>query len=37
VSDNSLDQYIARVRGKLRRVTADAAIVTTRGIGYRLE
>ena len=37
VSDNSLDQYIARVRGKLRRVTADATIVTTRGVGYRLE
>jgi two-component system response regulator MprA len=37
VSDNSLDQYIARVRGKLRQVTGGTAIVTTRGVGYRLE
>jgi DNA-binding response OmpR family regulator len=37
VSDNSLDQYITRLRGKLRTVTTGAAIVTTRGIGYRLE
>jgi DNA-binding response OmpR family regulator len=37
VSDNSLDQYIARLRDKLRAVTARTAIVTTRGVGYRLE
>jgi two-component system, OmpR family, response regulator len=37
VSDNSLDQYIARLRAKLARVTGDASIVTTRGVGYRLD
>jgi two-component system response regulator MprA len=37
VSDNSLDQYIARLRDKLRNVTAQTAIVTTRRVGYRLE
>jgi len=37
VSDNSLDQYIARLRAKLDRVTGGASIVTTRGVGYRLD
>lgn len=37
VSDNSLDQYIARLRAKLARVTGEASIVTTRGVGYRLD
>jgi DNA-binding response OmpR family regulator len=37
VADNSLDQYIARVRDKLRKVTVETAIVTSRRVGYRLE
>jgi DNA-binding response OmpR family regulator len=37
VADNSLDQYIARVRDKLRKVTGETAIVTSRRVGYRLE
>ncbi len=37
VSDNSLDQYITRLRSKLRKVSTGAAIVTTRGVGYRLD
>src|SRR4051812_2806701 len=36
VSDNSIDQYIVRVRGKLRPGTSGTAIVTSRGVGYRL-
>jgi DNA-binding response OmpR family regulator len=35
VHDNTLDQYIARLRRKLRQVTADAEITTARGVGYR--
>jgi DNA-binding response OmpR family regulator len=37
VYDNTLDQYIARLRRKLREVAADAKIATVRGVGYRLE
>lgn len=37
VSDNSLDQYIARLRAKLDQVSGSSTIVTTRGVGYRLE
>ncbi len=37
VSDNSLDQYIARLRAKLDQVSGGSTIVTTRGVGYRLE
>jgi two-component system response regulator MprA len=36
VYDNTLDQYIVRMRRKLRQVAPDAAIVTVRGVGYRL-
>jgi DNA-binding response OmpR family regulator len=36
VHDNTLDQYIVRLRRKLRAVAPDAAIVTARGVGYRL-
>jgi DNA-binding response OmpR family regulator len=35
VHDNTLDQYIARLRRKLRQVTAEAEITTARGVGYR--
>jgi len=37
VHDNTLDQYIRRLRGKLRKVTDGTGIVTTRRVGYRLE
>jgi two-component system response regulator MprA len=37
VHDNTLDQYVARLRRKLRGVTDDVAIVTAHGVGYRLE
>jgi DNA-binding response OmpR family regulator len=37
VHDNTLDQYITRLRSKLRKVTIGTAIVTTRGVGYRLQ
>jgi DNA-binding response OmpR family regulator len=37
VHDNTLDQYITRLRSKLRKVTVGTAIVTTRGVGYRLQ
>jgi two-component system response regulator MprA len=37
VSDNSLDQYIARLRAKLGVVSGGSTIVTTRGVGYRLD
>jgi two-component system response regulator MprA len=36
VHDNTLDQYIARLRCKLREVGAEAAIATVYGVGYRL-
>ena len=36
VHDNTLDQYVVRMRRKLRMVAPDAAIVTVRGVGYRL-
>jgi DNA-binding response OmpR family regulator len=36
VHDNTLDQYVVRMRRKLRVVAPDAAIVTVRGVGYRL-
>jgi two-component system, OmpR family, response regulator len=37
VHDNTLDQYVARLRRKLRDVDADVAIATVHGVGYRLE
>jgi two-component system OmpR family response regulator len=36
VYDNTLDQYVVRMRRKLREVAPDAAIHTVRGVGYRL-
>jgi DNA-binding response OmpR family regulator len=36
VYDNTLDQYVVRMRRKLRAVAPDAAITTVRGVGYRL-
>ena len=36
VSDNTLDQYVARVRRKLRQVQFPQALETVRGVGYRL-
>jgi two-component system, OmpR family, response regulator len=36
VHDNTLDQYVARLRRKLRELPADAAIDTVHGVGYRL-
>ena len=36
VHDNTLDQYVARLRRKLRELEADSAIATVHGVGYRL-
>jgi DNA-binding response OmpR family regulator len=36
VHDNTLDQYIARLRRKLRELEADATITTVHGVGYRM-
>jgi two-component system OmpR family response regulator len=36
VHDNTLDQYVARLRRKLRDVAAETAIETVHGVGYRL-
>jgi two-component system response regulator MprA len=36
VHDNTLDQYIARLRRKLRELSAGAGIETVHGVGYRL-
>jgi DNA-binding response OmpR family regulator len=36
VHDNTLDQYVARLRRKLRELDADVAIETAHGVGYRL-
>jgi two-component system response regulator MprA len=36
VHDNTLDQYIARLRRKVAAVSADAGIVTVHGVGYQL-
>jgi two-component system response regulator MprA len=36
VHDNTLDAYLARIRRKLRDAGASEAIVTARGVGYRL-
>jgi DNA-binding response OmpR family regulator len=37
VHDNTLDQYVARLRRKLRETSAGATIETTHGVGYRLQ
>ncbi|MGE4428605.1 MAG: response regulator transcription factor [Solirubrobacteraceae bacterium] len=36
VHDNTLEQYVARLRRKLRAVDAPVGIATVRGVGYRL-
>ncbi|MBP2047791.1 two-component system response regulator MprA [Streptomyces griseochromogenes] len=36
VSDNTVDQYLTRLRRKLREVGSDLTISTTRGMGHRL-
>jgi len=36
VSDNTLDQYLTRLRRKLREADSDLTITTARGIGHRL-
>ncbi|MEA2278650.1 MAG: hypothetical protein QOC78_3610 [Solirubrobacteraceae bacterium] len=36
VHDNTLDQYVARLRRKLRELSAQASIATAHGVGYRL-
>ncbi|MER5851445.1 response regulator transcription factor [Streptomyces sp. NPDC002012] len=37
VSDNTLDQYLARLRRKLREADSPQSISTVRGIGYRFD
>jgi DNA-binding response OmpR family regulator len=37
VHNNTLDQYVARLRRKLRDVSAHTAIETAHGVGYRLQ
>jgi DNA-binding response OmpR family regulator len=36
VHDNTLDQYVLRIRRKLQSVAPDAQLATVRGVGYRL-
>jgi DNA-binding response OmpR family regulator len=36
VHDNTLDQYVARLRRKLRELTAEVTISTAHGVGYRI-
>jgi two-component system response regulator MprA len=36
VSDNTLDQYVAKLRRKLVEVGSEQTIVTVRGVGYRV-
>ena len=36
VHDNTLDQYVARLRRKLRSLGSEVAIETAHGVGYRL-
>ncbi|MFF4832811.1 response regulator transcription factor [Streptomyces sp. NPDC001315] len=36
VSDNTLDQYLSRLRRKLREAGSDLRLTTARGIGHRL-
>ena len=37
VHDNTLDQYVARLRRKLRELPADTGIATVHGVGYRMQ
>ncbi len=36
VADNTLDQYVAKLRRKLAEVGTEQTIVTVRGVGYRV-
>ena len=36
VRDNTLDQYVSRLRRKLRTLAAQVRITTVHGVGYRL-
>ncbi len=36
VHDNTLDQFVARLRRKLRELAAECSIDTVHGVGYRL-
>ena len=36
VHDNTLDQYVARLRRKLRSISDEVGIATSHGVGYRL-
>jgi two-component system response regulator MprA len=36
VHDNTLDQYVARLRRKLRELSAEVTISTAHGVGYRI-
>jgi len=36
VHDNTLDQYVARLRRKLRELTPETGIATVHGVGYRM-
>lgn len=36
MSDNTLDQYLSRLRRKLRTAGSDRTLGTSRGIGHRL-
>ncbi|WP_143576750.1 winged helix-turn-helix domain-containing protein, partial [Streptomyces acidiscabies] len=36
VSDNTLDQYLSRLRRKLREAGSALSLTTVRGIGHRL-
>ena len=35
VTPNTLDQYVAKLRRKLRDLDADLSVDTVRGVGYR--
>jgi two-component system, OmpR family, response regulator len=37
VHDNTLDQYVARLRRKLRELTSETGIATVHGVGYRMQ
>jgi two-component system OmpR family response regulator len=36
VSDNTLDAYVSRLRGKLREAEIEQQIANVRGVGYSL-
>jgi DNA-binding response OmpR family regulator len=37
VHDNTLDQYVARLRRKLRELSDETGIATVHGVGYRMQ